>query len=204
MQSSTATAGQPFATQPLVLEEDAFGNLEKTDNTTVVTASSIAGAGPLEGTSQITVSDGVATFAGLADDKAGSLKLQFSSGSLAPAVTAKTIVNPAPASQLVVQTQPSSAATAGQIFAVQPVVDEEDPFGNLETGDNNTLVTASIKGGGSPLEGTTMPEFPAASRHSPTWPATRLKPSRSTSRPAACTGPRRLQSSFRRRRPSSW
>ena len=41
-----------------------------------------------------------------------------------------------------IQTQPSPTATAGQPFATQPVIYEEDQYGNLETGDNSTVVTA--------------------------------------------------------------
>lgn len=41
-------------------------------------------------------------------------------------------------------TEPSATATAGQAFATQPVIYEEDPSGALETQDNTTIVTASL------------------------------------------------------------
>ena len=80
--SATATAGQPFATQPVIYEEDQYGNLETGDNSTVVTASLASGTGPLQGTTTVTVSGGVATFTNLADNTAETISLNFTSGSL--------------------------------------------------------------------------------------------------------------------------
>ena len=48
----TATAGVAFATQPVVYEEDQFGNVETTDSTTKVTATLASGSGPLQGTTR--------------------------------------------------------------------------------------------------------------------------------------------------------
>jgi Domain of unknown function (DUF4082) len=59
-----------------------------------------------------------------------------------------------PASKLVIQTQPSATATAGVAFATQPVIYEEDQNGNLETGDNSTVVTVALNTGTGPLQGT--------------------------------------------------
>jgi len=153
--SSTATAGQAFGTQAVVYEEDQFGNLETGDNSTVVTATLESGTGPLKGTTSVTVSDGVATFTNLADNKAETISLNFTSGSLTNATSNNIVVSPATASKLVIHTQPSSMATAGQAFGTQPVIDEEDQFGNLETGDKSTVVTASLESGTGPLQGTT-------------------------------------------------
>ena len=75
--SSTATAGQAFALQPVVYEEDRFGNLETADNTALVTATLASGAGPLEGATITTLSGGVATFTNLADDRAGAITAQL-------------------------------------------------------------------------------------------------------------------------------
>jgi hypothetical protein len=151
-QSASATAGQPFATQPAIAEEDPYGNLETGDDSTVITAAINSGTGPLQGTTRVAVSGGVATFTDLGDDKAGPLTLLFSSGGLTPVSSGETVVSPASASQLVIQTQASATATAGQPFAVQPVVAEEDPYGNVVTSDDGTIVTATIGGGGL-LEG---------------------------------------------------
>ena len=256
--SATATAGQAFAIQPLVYEEDQFGNLEIGDNSTVITATATSGAGVLQGTTA-TVSGGVAAFTNLDDETAGAVTLTFTGGGLtsmpsssvtvstaaaskvvfgqqptnaasgaviAPAVTVKVedafgnvvgsdnstvsltlsggdfeggsstvavaassgvatfddlnidvqgsytlsatdgaltptgasnrfTISPALASQLVIETQPSATATAGQAFGTPIVVYEEDQFGDLETGDNSTVVTAMLASGSGPLLGTT-------------------------------------------------
>src|SRR5439155_7435545 len=56
------------------------------------------------------------------------------------------------ASQLAIQTQPSATATAGVVFAQQPVVLVQDQFGNLRNttngiSDNSTVVSASRSSG---------------------------------------------------------
>jgi len=60
--SSTATAGVPFVQQPVVLVQDAFGNLRTNDNSTVVIATRSAGSGTLQGTTNITAVGGVVTY----------------------------------------------------------------------------------------------------------------------------------------------
>jgi subtilase family serine protease len=153
--SSTATAGQAFSAQPVICEEDQYGNLESGDNSTQVTVSLNAGSGPLQGNLTATLVGGIATFSGLADDIAETISLQFSSGTLQAATSDNITVNPAAATKLVIATQPSSTATAGTAFSTQPVIWEEDQFGNVETGDNSTVVTVSLASGVGPLQGTT-------------------------------------------------
>ena len=104
-----------FSTQPVIYVEDQYGNLETGDNTTQVTAASLPlGSGPLQGTTTVTVSGGIATFTNLADDKAETISLQFTSAPvLTSATSSNIVVSPAAASQLVIQTQPSATATAG-------------------------------------------------------------------------------------------
>ena len=97
----------------------------------------------------------MARFTNLYDDKAETVAAQFSSGNLTPATAAPTVVTPTVASQLVIQTQPSAIATAGQVLSTQPVVDEEDQYGNLESGDHSAVVTVSIAGDVGLLQGTT-------------------------------------------------
>ena len=152
--SSTSTAGEAFVTQPVLMEEDQFGNLEMSDDSTVVTAALGSGPGPLQGTTAATLSDGVATFTNLADNKAGTIKLSFANGFLPAAESGYIIVNPGPATQWVVATQPSAAATAGVAFPTQPVVDEEDQYGNVEIADSSILLKASLESGPGELGGT--------------------------------------------------
>jgi len=155
--SSTATAGVAFATQPVIYEEDQNGNLETGDNSTVVTVALSSGTGPLRGTTTATVSGGVATFTNLADNTAETISLKFTSGSLTSATSGNIVVSPAAASQLVITTQPSSTATAGQAFATQPVVKEEDAFNNVITTDStNTVTAARGSTGTASLQGTNL------------------------------------------------
>src|SRR5439155_3852545 len=56
-------------------------------------------------------------------------------------------------SRLTIQTQPSSAATAGAAFAQQPVVRVEDSSGNLVVTDNGRVITAARGTGSSTLQG---------------------------------------------------
>ena len=151
----TATAGQAFLSQPVIDEEDQFGNVESSDNSTVLAVSLASGTGPLQGSTSVTLKNGIATFDDLAYDIAESISLRFTAGGLSVIPPAKTVVSPAAPSKLVIQTQPSATATAGQPFGTQPVVYEEDQYGNVELGDNSTVVTASLASGPGPLQGTT-------------------------------------------------
>ena len=139
--SSSATAGQAFTIQPQVYEEDRFGNLETGDNGTVVTASLGHGSGPLQGTTAVTVSDGIARFTGLGDDIAETISVELTSGTLDPAISNAIDVMSAPAEQLVVTTPPPAFVGAGQSFTL--VLSAEDRYGNVATGFNGD-VTISV------------------------------------------------------------
>ena len=141
--SATATAGVAFTTQPVVKEEDQYGNVVTTDSTSTVTAArGGVGTASLQGSNlTVTLVNGVATFAGLSYNKAETMDLGFTTNASGVSSTSSSniLVSPAAASQLVIAQQPSATATVGQPFATQPVVYEEDQFGNIETGDNSTV-----------------------------------------------------------------
>ena len=141
--SATATAGQAFSTQPVIYEEGPSGDLETDDNTTIVTASVNTGAGPLQGTMTATVVGGIATFSNLFDQMAETISINFTSGNLTEATSTDIVVSPAAPSKLVIAQQPPAATTAGHPFSPQPVVMEEDQFGNVITGDSTNTVTAA-------------------------------------------------------------
>lgn len=152
--SSAAQAGVAFPQQPAILVQDIFGNLRTTDNTTVITVTRNAGTGTLLGTKTATAVGGVATFANLSYTNVETINLTFGSGTL-PALNSSSIaVGPGPARKLILLTQPSSSATAGQSFAQQPQVGLQDQFGNLCSNDNSTVVTASRGSGTGSLQGT--------------------------------------------------
>jgi hypothetical protein len=154
--SPTAVAGVAFGTQPVIYVQDKFGNLETGDNSTKVTVSLQNGAGPLGGTTTVTVSGGVARFTNLYDSRAETINLVFTSGlAVSSAISSDVVVSPAALDLLVIHTQPSPTATAGVAFATQPVIYVEDQFGNLETGDNTTQITVALQNGAGPLGGAT-------------------------------------------------
>jgi len=61
---------------------------------------------------------------------------------------------PAPATKLTITTQPSSAASSGVAFPVQPVIQLRDIF-NLPVLQSGVVVTATVASGGDTLGGTT-------------------------------------------------
>ena len=154
---ASITAGNIFTLQPVVYEEDGFGNLVTSDNTTVVTVSLASGVGPLLGRLSAVVTGGVATFTTLSLDTAGTFSLEFSSGNLTSATSSNIVVNPAAPTRLVVIEQPSTTATAGAPFTTQPIVAEEDPYGNLVTSDSTDTVTVAHGAlGTAALQGTSL------------------------------------------------
>ena len=80
--SATATAGQPFGTQPVIYEEDQFNNVLTNDNSTVITAHAQQRDRTAPGHDSATVSGGVAHFTNLADNLAETITIKFTSGSL--------------------------------------------------------------------------------------------------------------------------
>ena len=127
--SPTPPAGQAFMAQPVVKEEDQYGNVETADNATVVTAALDSGTGPLRGTTTATVSGGVATFTNLFDNRAEVITLRFTSGTLAPVISNPINVTAGPATQLIVTSQPAGPFTADQPFSLS--FSAEDSLGNV-------------------------------------------------------------------------
>jgi trimeric autotransporter adhesin len=153
----TFTAGVAFPTQPVVTVEDAGGNPE-TSNGSTVTLGITSGTGTAGASltctpsnNQQAASAGVATFSGCAINKAGSgYTLTASDGSLTAAVSTTFSVGPATATKLVFTTQPGGAITHGVAFPTQPVVTIEDAYGDTVT-TNTSTVTLAI----TPNSGTT-------------------------------------------------
>ncbi len=152
--SAKATAGKPFAIQPVVYVEDSSGNLDTSDNSSVITVSLASGMGPLQGKSlSVTAVGGIASFSGLFDNTAETITLQFSAAGMISSQKASIDVLPATPFRLKIETQPSPTATAGVPFATQPVIEELDLYGNVETTDSSTPITASVDFGNGPLDG---------------------------------------------------
>ncbi|HEU0010069.1 MAG TPA: hypothetical protein VFT34_09670, partial [Verrucomicrobiae bacterium] len=151
-QPSDAAAGAAITPAVQVHVTDSFGNGVPG---VLVAMSLSSGTGTLSGTAARTSdSAGLATFNDLSIDLSGPKKLTSLSGFLTPVDSNPFTISPAAPSQLVIQTQPSATATAGVVFAQQPVLRIEDAFGNHVTSDNTTVVTAARAAGSGTLQGT--------------------------------------------------
>ena len=184
--SATATARVPFAQQPVILIEDAYGNVRSND-TLVVTATRNAGAGTLLGTTNVTAAGGIASFSDLAHSYATNITIQFSSGSLTPAISGTIAVGPGPFSQLQVllpgetatpgvapgKTGSPTVQTAGTGYTV--TVNAVDADYNLINTNDTVHITSSDPHAGLPadaaLSGGTM-TFTVTNRTVGSWTVT--------------------------------
>ncbi len=162
--SATATARVPFAQQPAIRIEDAYGNLRSND-TLVVTATRNAGAGTLLGTTNVTAAGGIASFSDLAHRYATNITIQFSSGSLMPAISGTIAVGPGPFSQLQVllpgetttpgvapgKTGTPDVQTAGTGYTV--TVNAVDADYNLINTNDTVQIISSDPHAGLPADG---------------------------------------------------
>jgi uncharacterized repeat protein (TIGR03803 family) len=133
----SATAGQSVGPVNISVE-DAYGNVVTTDTSPV----SLASAMPLNGTTTVAAVAGIATFAGLSTNLAGTFTLTATDGELTTATTNALTVTPAAAAQLVVTTQPETTTVAGQsVGSVN--ISVEDAYGNVVTTDASAVSLAS-------------------------------------------------------------
>ncbi len=136
---ATAKAGLAFGTQPVVNEEDQFGNLETGDESTTVKAALRTGTGPSQGTTAVAVAGGIVTFTNLADDTAEVITLIFTASSLPEATSTGVTISPAAANHFAVSivNVPNNTVTAGDPFTIS--VTALDAFGNVATGFLGTV-----------------------------------------------------------------
>ena len=149
---AVATAGVPFVPQPVLSVLDAGGNIVTTDNSTVVTASRLAGSGTLQGTLTATAQKGVVKFANLSHTVATTITLLFTSGSLIPDTSTSIVIVPAGAAQLAYLQQPSPVL-AGAIITPPVTVSVRDAYGNTLT-TSGTPVSIALTSGTGTLGGT--------------------------------------------------
>jgi hypothetical protein len=138
--SSTAVAGQLFATQPVVYETDRYGNLETNDNSTRVTASLHNSMTALQ---TVTVVGGIATFTNLSYTKAGVITLDFTSGALTKATSNPISIRAAAANRFIMALQSSSGFFTGRPYTL--IVLAVDPYGNQAGGYRGTVQFTSTK-----------------------------------------------------------
>ena len=137
---ASVTAGSTFGLT--VTAEDSSGNVDSSfDGTVTLAMANNPGGATLGGTLTETATNGVATFSDLTLDKAGTgYTLQASADGELPVTTSSIDVTPAAASQLVITTQPPGGVLVGAGFGL--VVSAEDPFGNVDTSFDGSVVVA--------------------------------------------------------------
>jgi Beta-propeller repeat len=154
-QPTNTTAGVALAPAVTLKIADPFGNLVTTDNTDAVTVRVASGPGSFTGasTTTVTASSGIAMFANLHFNTAGTYTLGETSGAgiTGPSSNSFT-VKPAAANQLVFGVPPSNT-TAGAAIAPAVTVKIEDQFGNLVSSDSTDAVTVGIASGPGSLTG---------------------------------------------------
>ncbi|HOD41270.1 MAG TPA: hypothetical protein PKL57_11995, partial [Candidatus Wallbacteria bacterium] len=156
--SSPQTAGTGFS--GTITAKDQFGNIVLNDSATVINLTS-NGSGTFYTssnygvtTTSYTLNSGVANYF-VKDTKAEVIAISAKDNNLISGSSASITVSPLPASKLILDKQPSTATTAGQRFAIQPIVNICDAYGNLITNDNSSQITAAVgSAGSSTLQGT--------------------------------------------------
>ncbi len=138
--SSTAVAGQLFATQPVIYEEDQYGNLETKDNSTKVVASLHNSNTSLQ---TVTVVGGVATFSSLSYTKAGSITLDFTSGTLTKVTSNAIAIKAAAAVKFVLHIPSTGIFATGTPYTI--IVLAQDAYGNQAGGYRGTIQFTSTK-----------------------------------------------------------
>ena len=157
-QPGNATGGTAFAAagQPQITVEDAGGNVVTSDTTSQITLAVTGGSATLTcATNPLTVTGGVASFAGCSVNTIGTYTLTAtdveSTGTLTT-TSASFTISVGPPAQLVFTTSPG-ASTSGTAFPTQPVVAVEDAGGNIipngKTGATDNITIAVKTGAGT-------------------------------------------------------
>ncbi|MDQ1726229.1 MAG: hypothetical protein QOK14_274, partial [Frankiaceae bacterium] len=146
-----ATGGSPLPSQPVVRLEDAGGNVvtTATDHVTLAITPTSGTAGAQLGCTalDVTATNGIATFAGCAIDKAGTgyTLTATDSTAVATAISTPFAITTGEASAIAFTTAPSGGTPGGPL-GTQPVVAVTDAGGNPVSG----AVTLSIASGTGP------------------------------------------------------
>jgi hypothetical protein len=143
---TTGTAGQALTPSVKVTVEDAFGNPETTDSSTVAIAIASGPGGFATGsTTSVPAVNGVATFSNLTLDTAGTYMLQATDGTLASATSGNVAIGAGAASQLGWEQIPSTGQT-GQAISPSVTVAIEDMFGNVVPSNTSSVTIAVATG----------------------------------------------------------
>ena len=156
VQPGTTGSGAAITPAIQVAAQDGAGNtLTSFTAPVAVTLGSNPAGGTLSGTRTVDAVAGVATFADLWIDRAGTAyTLVASATGPAPATSAAFGITPGPAVRLAITTPPSATAQSGAAFSQQPVLQLLDAAGNAVS-QAGAAVGAAIASGGGTLGGTT-------------------------------------------------
>ncbi|MGA1566470.1 MAG: invasin domain 3-containing protein [Ilumatobacteraceae bacterium] len=162
-----AASGSQFSTQPVVRITDVNNNTVTSSSASVTVS---AGSGTLSGTTSLTASAGVVTFAGLsfAGLTTSSHTLTFSSLNLTSATVSVTPTGAGPAASIAVNAGDGQTATMSATLPIAPSVIVRDSAGNSVAGVSVTFtaVAGSLGAPGSPAVVTTDANGVATS---PVW-----------------------------------
>jgi trimeric autotransporter adhesin len=141
---ANGTAGIALSPAVVASLEDSNGNVVTTNSTASITISSTAAG--VGGTTNVTATNGVATFSNLVFTKVGAYTLTATSAGptlTSSASTSVTIV-PGTPTQLLFTTQPVSGALGGNVTPLPPVaLTLEDAFNNVATNSTAPITISS-------------------------------------------------------------
>jgi hypothetical protein len=86
---------------------------------------------------------------------AQTITITATDGTLTGAASSSLTVNPGAINRIRMQAEPSSSVTVNSLFGTEPVVAIQDTWGNIETGDNSSVVSAGLQPGSGSLGGAT-------------------------------------------------
>src|SRR5262245_15676944 len=151
-------AGSAFAPVRVVVRDDKGKDVTDFSDLITLSIGANPGGGVLGGTTTMRAIAGVATFADLTINKAGSgYRLMATAGSLAPATSTPFDITSAPATHLVITVEPTTS-TAGSNIGPAIRVAARDAFENNADGFTGDITVTMAPGTGSPgatLSGTT-------------------------------------------------
>ena len=152
-QPTNVTAGSAIAPSVQVSVEDTFGNVVTTA-TNAITVGIGTGTGPLNGTTTQAAVSGVANFAGLSLNTAGTGETLTAGATGFTAITSSTFnVTAGTATKLAFIQQPTNVVVSTSITPAV-TVGIEDSFGNVVTGATNSITIALGAGDNGALAGT--------------------------------------------------
>lgn len=149
-QPTAVVAGSAISPAVVATIRDAGSNVVTASSATVTVAiGTNPGGGTLSGTVSVAATGGVATFANLSINKAGSgYKLVASSAGLTSATSSSFTVSAGAATELIFTQQPGGGA-AGTAWSTQPRVAIRDAFGNTVTSSVVPVTLAITAGSGA-------------------------------------------------------